>query len=143
MVNKIRHRSPFPALSRAIRALWPSIVLLTLVAAISAVAQAQTYTLLYSFTGAHGNDPWSGVILDNGGNVYGTTNTGGNYTACKTGCGVVYTFSPAGKEKVLHKFTSTPDGFWPTFGSLLRMLPATSTGQLAMGVPEPVALSSH
>jgi hypothetical protein len=36
--------------------------------------QAQTYTVLYTFTGAaDGANPYSGVTLDDAGNLYGTT----------------------------------------------------------------------
>ena len=41
-------------------------------------AQAQTYSILYNFTGlADGGDPYAGVTLDRGGNLYGATATGG------------------------------------------------------------------
>lgn len=45
-----------------------------------------TYKLLYSFTGGtDGSVPTSGVVLDNAGNLYGTTNSGGAFNN-----GVVY-----------------------------------------------------
>ncbi len=41
-------------------------------------AQAQTYKVLYSFTGGHdGASPEAGLTIDRGGNLYGTTNGGG------------------------------------------------------------------
>lgn len=47
-------------------------------------------TILYGFTGGvDGAHPESGVILDSGGNVYGTTNQGGS-ARCSSGCGVVF-----------------------------------------------------
>ena len=124
MVNRMQCLpQPFQATSQGMRALLAFTLALMLIAAVSPVAQAQTYTVLYTFArGTHGAQPWSGVIFDNAGNLYGTTNIGGDFDACPTsaGCGVVYELAPTGKETVLHKFTNTPDGFWPGFGNLLR-----------------------
>jgi len=58
-------------------------------------------TALYSFTGlADGNNPYSGLIQDAAGNLYGTTGYGGDFngTFCanNTGCGVVFKVAPAG-----------------------------------------------
>jgi uncharacterized repeat protein (TIGR03803 family) len=58
-------------------------------------------TALYSFTGlADGNNPYSGLILDPAGNLYGTTGYGGDFsgTFCQgnTGCGVVFKVASAG-----------------------------------------------
>ncbi len=140
MVHRIQYRSQlFQALSPGMRALCEFTVVLTLVAAASTIAPAQTYTVLYSFgTGAHGADPWSGVVLDNAGNIYGTADQGGDYgTQCtKLGCGVVYELSPAGKETVLHKFTNTnSDGFWPTYGTVLRDASGDIYGTTVYGGP--------
>ncbi len=140
MVYRTPYRSHFfKARSRGMRALWAFTVALTLAAAASTVAQAQTYSVLYSFApGAHGADPWSGVVLDNAGNIYGTTDQGGDYgTQCTyLGCGLVYEFSPAGKETVLHKFTNTKsDGFWPTFGTVLRDASGDIFGTTVYGGP--------
>ena len=43
-------------------------------------ANAQSYTLktLATFNGADGQDPLGGLIMDSAGNLYGTTNEGGN-----------------------------------------------------------------
>jgi uncharacterized repeat protein (TIGR03803 family) len=66
-------------------------------------------TILYSFTGgSDGSGPIGGVTLDSDGNVYGTTNTGGDTSLCLTGCGVVFELSPGKKHSwsytVLHTF---------------------------------------
>jgi uncharacterized repeat protein (TIGR03803 family) len=140
MVCRMSYRSRFfQARSRGTRVLWAFTFVLTLVAAASAVAQAQTYSVLYSFgSGAHGADPWSGVVLDNAGNIYGTANQGGDYgTQCtKLGCGLVYELTPAGKETVLHKFTNTKsDGFWPTYGTVLRDASGDIYGTTVYGGP--------
>lgn len=74
---------------------------------------------LYSFTGgADGGTPYAGVILDENGNLYGTTKDGGvSNTTCGTappaGCGVVFKVDKARKETVLHAFTGGSDGWEP------------------------------
>ena len=81
-------------------------------------AHAQTYTILYNFTGGpDGGVPNGGLILDSAGNIYGTTADGGNKT-CGNGeaCGTVFKVSPSGTETVLYSFQSGTDGFGPTYG---------------------------
>src|SRR5580700_2483883 len=69
-------------------------------------------TVLDSFTGgADGANPYAGVILDSGGNLYGTTYKGGT-----AGLGVVYKVGPSSQETVLHTFTGKPDGANPYGG---------------------------
>jgi uncharacterized repeat protein (TIGR03803 family) len=52
--------------------------------------------VLYRFTGRkHGAEPFAGLIIDASGNLYGTTQVGGNLSACEPfGCGVVYKLAP-------------------------------------------------
>jgi uncharacterized repeat protein (TIGR03803 family) len=57
-------------------------------------------TVLYSFTGlADGDEPYSGLIQDAAGNLYGTTGYGGDFsgTFCQEygGCGVVFKVASA------------------------------------------------
>jgi uncharacterized repeat protein (TIGR03803 family) len=81
---------------------------------LGALAQAQTFTILYSFTGgSDGGNPDAGVILDSDGNIYGTSAYGGDLT-CQPGygCGVVFKLNTVGRETVLHRF-SGPDGELP------------------------------
>lgn len=66
-------------------------------------AQAQTYQVLYRFTGgADGYYPTSGVVFDRAGNLYGGVSYGGNYTSScdyegrQTGCGLIYKMSHHG-----------------------------------------------
>ncbi len=40
-------------------------------------AQAQTFTVLHTFTGPDGLSPYSGVVMDSAGSLYGTTYGGG------------------------------------------------------------------
>jgi uncharacterized repeat protein (TIGR03803 family) len=113
---------PFQSPSRAHVVLAITLVLL-LCAAATTAAQAQTYTVLYKFTGqADGGQPYSSVILDKAGNLYGTTNIGGDLAACPSynGCGVVYKLDSSGNQTVLHTFTSSPDGQNPTYGNLFQ-----------------------
>lgn len=79
-----------------------------------------TETVLYSFAGgSDGLAPNPGLILDNSGNLYGTTFDGGN---CHYYCGVVFQLSPptvqggAWTETVLHAFggSGSSDGGGPT-----------------------------
>jgi len=71
-------------------------------------------TVLYTFAGeADGSNPWSGVIRDAKGNLYGTAPFGGT-----NGVGVIFRVTSSGKETVLHTFNST-DGANPTGGLLL------------------------
>jgi len=65
--------------------------------------------VLYNFTG--GNDgayPSSPVVLDWGGNLYGTTSLGG-----AANLGVTFKLDPSGHETVLHTFTRGPYGNQP------------------------------
>jgi uncharacterized repeat protein (TIGR03803 family) len=79
------------------------------------VAPDGTETVLYSFTGgADGAFPFSPVVRDKAGNLYGTTSQGGS-----DNIGVVFKVDPSGTETVLHSFTGGTDGVIPT-GGLLR-----------------------
>jgi uncharacterized repeat protein (TIGR03803 family) len=74
--------------------------------------QAQTETVLYSFTGgSDGANPEAGLTSDGRGNFYGTTSSGG------LGYGTVFELSPNGgggwNESVLHSFTGGEDGADP------------------------------
>jgi uncharacterized repeat protein (TIGR03803 family) len=77
--------------------------------------QAQTFSLLYTFTGGmDGSTPVGGVILDAAGNLYGTTSEGGNF-ACSQGCGTLFKVDGVGNKTVLHSFAGTGagDGEYP------------------------------
>jgi uncharacterized repeat protein (TIGR03803 family) len=71
-------------------------------------------TTLYNFTsGADGGFPYSGLVRDPAGNLYGTTLLGG------FGLGTVYKVDTTGRETVLYNFTDGPDGALP-YGGLVR-----------------------
>ena len=79
------------------------------------VAPDGTETMLYNFTGgADGAYPFSSVVRDSKGNLYGTTSQGGSDNA-----GVVFKVDPSGTETVLHNFAGGADGVIPT-GGLVR-----------------------
>jgi hypothetical protein len=85
--------------------------------------QAQTYNILYSFTGASdGKDGADSLIFDSAGNLYGTTSEGGNGCTLITGCGTIFELSPNGSggwtEQVIYAFTGGAGGSQPE-GSLV------------------------
>ena len=79
-----------------------------------------TEKILLNFNGGDGGNPHGGLIFDAAGNLYGTTNQGGDLS-CNTpyGCGTVFKLSPdtdgQWTESVLHRFWDTP-GAYPTAG---------------------------
>lgn len=83
-------------------------LLMAMLAAQPARAQAYTYSLLYPFAGppADGSNAYGGVIKDGAGSLYGFTLYGG------AGYGTVYKIDPLGNETVLHKF-NLMDGSGP------------------------------
>jgi len=85
-----------------------------------------TQIMLHNFCSrnkcADGAWPFAGLVFDQVGNLYGTTEVGG--AACPgDGCGVVFRLSPAkrGKwaETVLHSFKGGLDGYGPLGGVIL------------------------
>jgi len=87
--------------------------------------------ILYSFTGgADGDGPGGGVVMDQAGNLYGTSAGG---SGC--GCGVVYELSPGAKGKwtytLLHTFSGS-DGAGPDANLILddkgNLYGTTATG---------------
>lgn len=77
-------------------------------------------TVLYSFkSGRDGASPYSGVVFDKAGNLYGTTVGGGD----QTGSGTVFKLTPVNggwTESVIHRFAAfaDPGGSYP-YGGLL------------------------
>jgi uncharacterized repeat protein (TIGR03803 family) len=106
-------------------------------------------TTLYNFASlsdwADGGFPNSGIIQDAGGNLYGTTDIGGEGNGCLvldvgyTGCGTVFKLSPAGVLTTLYTFCSLSncaDGEEPqgpltlgSDGNLYGTTPLGGTGQ--------------
>jgi uncharacterized repeat protein (TIGR03803 family) len=108
-----------------------TIVLMSLILVVQSFASSQdvptqpvtTFQTLYSFRGGTDGIGPNGVVLDKAGNLYGTTEAGGE-TSCplngSPGCGVVFRVNKAGKEAVLYRFSGdSPDQGGP-FGSVIR-----------------------
>ena len=89
-----------------------------------------TEAVLYSF-GAYPTDgifPQGGLLFDSAGNIYGTTNGGGEYCQSEGGCGTIYELSPAADgewtETILYNFCSAgyptcADGSVPNAGLIM------------------------
>jgi uncharacterized repeat protein (TIGR03803 family) len=74
-----------------------------------------TESVLYNFGGSAGAYPYSGMIFDSAGNLYGTTTRGGE------GYGTVYELTPSGSgwvEQTLYTFQGLGDGGYP-YGGLI------------------------
>jgi uncharacterized repeat protein (TIGR03803 family) len=84
------------------------------------ISGSWTETLVYSFAGRDGTNPYGGVILDAAGNLYGTTWSGGAY-----GGGAVFALRPnpdgTWTESLLHSFTGGDDGGSPYAGVTLDL----------------------
>ncbi len=90
------------------------LVLVLIALFVEGSAWAQTYTVLYSFTGGtDGALPFGRLIVDSAGNFYGTT-TG---SQAGTTMGSVFKLSTRGKFKLLHNFgTGGAGGAGPSAG---------------------------
>ncbi len=82
---------------------------------LSASAQAQTFTVLHSFTGENdGGEPQASLTLDGAGNLYGTASAGG---AQQMGTVFKLTNRPSGWTlTTLHTFAGGDDGATPMGG---------------------------
>ena len=95
-----------------------------------------TQTVIHAFTGADGSGPGSRVTLDNGGNVYGMTPTGG-----ADGLGTIYQLHPRSNGswafRVIHDFTGGSDGSSGSAGKMVfrgqSLYGAATTGGAGYG----------
>lgn len=77
-------------------------------------------TILHNFfAGANGSDLSGGLVRDAAGNLYGTTQIGGDLDCVPpTGCGTVFKLSPTNRLSVLQRFHGS-NGQWPEHALLL------------------------
>ena len=74
-------------------------------------------TVLHSFTGkTDGGLPAGALIRDEAGNLFGTTQVGGDVSKIPNGGGVVFKLTATNEETALHSFTGTPDADLPSAG---------------------------
>ncbi len=90
--------------------------------AVDPASGAETYFYQFQATSGDGTNPHAGLISDQSGNLYGTTEKGGTY-----GYGTVFKIDTSGNESVLYSFgtNGSADGSDP-YGELVR----DSTGNL-------------
>jgi uncharacterized repeat protein (TIGR03803 family) len=78
---------------------------------------------LHRFSGGtDGAEPTSGLTLDSGGSLYGTTASGGGTNCGGNGCGTVYRLTPSGaryREAIVYRFRGGSDGNRPMGGVVL------------------------
>jgi uncharacterized repeat protein (TIGR03803 family) len=91
-------------------------------------------TVLYAFKGTtDGKWPLGALVLDSHGNLYGTTELGGDLSGCGTGgCGVVFKINASGGETVLYRFTGGADGS-ESAGNLVRDSAGNLYGTTGLG----------
>jgi uncharacterized repeat protein (TIGR03803 family) len=94
-----------------------------------------TLITLHSFAGypTEGSGPNSALVEAEDGDLYGTTENGGAYTACTLGCGTVFKITPKGTLGTLHSFAGYPgDGAAPD-ASLAPAIDGTFYGTTSAG----------
>ena len=90
---------------------------------------AQTFTVLYTFTGGtDGGFPNGGLIQDSAGNLYGTTGYGGRFNN-----GTIFKLNHNGRFKVLHSFGAGGAGGANPSAGLVRNSAGTLYGVTAAG----------
>ncbi len=111
-------------------AFWPcSLIFWLLLFSYAGVGFAQAATpsdkIIHTFTGGtDGERPYSELLLDKNGNLFGTTLAGGGVGTCDgfPGCGIVFELSPGVSgwtETILYVFTGSSDGGSPIGGLVM------------------------
>jgi hypothetical protein len=99
------HRTLFRTISRAATAALAIAIIFALTVVLPQSAQAQTYQVLYTFTGgADGAYPYAGLTMDRVGNLYGTTQFLGGNGCGGFGCGTVFRLKHAGANRKVATF---------------------------------------
>jgi uncharacterized repeat protein (TIGR03803 family) len=109
------------------------------------IDSSHNFTVLYAFAGGSndGQIPDATLLRDAAGNLYGTTQYGGDLSCSLgggAGCGVVFKLAASGNETILHAFAGgTTDGEEPVPGAALitdgkgNLYGTTSYGGVANG----------
>ena len=98
------------------RGLLRQVVLLVVMVLATGIerAQAQTYTVLFTFDITDGLNPIGGLVRDSAGTLYGTTYFGGTYTN-----GVAFKLTKSGAESTLLNFNGGSEGGFPNSNLIL------------------------
>lgn len=64
-------------------------------------------TILHTFSGPEGYNPYGQLVQATDGNFYGTTFQGGFETLCDEGCGTIFQISSSGAFAIVHNFDFT------------------------------------
>lgn len=83
------------------------------------ITPSGVFTVLHNFSGSDGAEPLTALVQGADGNLYGTTDEGGDTTNCEppSGCGTFFRITPTGTLTTLHNFENTTDGAFP-YGTL-------------------------
>jgi uncharacterized repeat protein (TIGR03803 family) len=112
MMSAMQHRGISSMRGRTTRVAFALALVFGAELFVTQFAQAQTFSVLSSFTGStDGGNPWAALIQDGAGNLYGTTEGGGS-----NGVGTVFKLDTSGTETVLYSFTAGTDGGLPLAG---------------------------
>ena len=113
MANRGQHRGGISSIRlRTARAPLALVVVLVLGVVTIQSVQAQTFKVLFNFTGsADGESPYGSLVRDTEGNLYGTTEAGG-----ASGAGTVFKADKSGTHTVLYSFKGGSDGANPYVG---------------------------
>lgn len=111
---------------------WTIALAITLsFAAVPPSARGQKFSMLYSFTGGtDGSNPFGGVVRDSAGNLFGTTQYGGDLTCFSVGCGVVFKIDATGRETVLFSFPHGKNGGYGGKGAYPQGVILDASGNL-------------
>jgi uncharacterized repeat protein (TIGR03803 family) len=103
-------------------------------------AQAQTFRVVYAFTGGSDGSlaqPFADLVQDASGNLYGTTSGFSCLNGCSNAPGAVFKLSTSGNETTLHTFDCAAEGCSPLSGLVAdnagNVYGTTQTGNTVWG----------